>query len=103
MSKINLEAPFQSFRGRICKHSKIIFAQRGQTQYTSQICNPRTKAYSEEELARQAKFKTALTNANTALADATQKAAYETAFKAQNKYKSLRGYVIAKEYEKLGD
>ena len=56
MSKINLEAPFQSFRGKICKHSKIIFAQRGQTQYTSQICNPRTKAYSEEELARQAKF-----------------------------------------------
>ena len=44
MSKINLEAPFQSFRGKICKHSKIIFAQRGQTQYTSQICNPRTKA-----------------------------------------------------------
>ena len=42
MSKINLEAPFQSFRGKICKHSKIIFAQRGQTQYTSQICNPRT-------------------------------------------------------------
>lgn len=101
MSKINLEAPFQSFRGKICKHSKIIFAQRGDTQYTSQICNPRTKAYSAEELARQAKFKTALTNANTALADSTQKAAYETAFKAQNKYKSLRGYVIAKEYEKL--
>ena len=101
MSSIKLEAPFQAFRGKICKHSKIIFAQRGQTQYTSQICNPRTKAYSEAELARQNKFKTVLTNASTALADATQKAAYETAFKAQNKYKSLRGYVIAKEYEKL--
>ena len=101
MSKINLEAPFQSFRGKICKHSKIIFAQRGQTQYTSQICNPRTKAYSAEELARQTKFKTALTNASTALADATQRAEYETAYEAQTKYKSLRGYVIAKEYEKL--
>ena len=101
MSKINLEAPFQSFRGKICKHSKIIFAQRKGTQYTSQICNPRTKAYSAEELARQAKFKTALTNASTALADATQKAAYETAFTGQNKYKSLRGYVIAMEYAKL--
>ena len=101
MSKYNLEVPFTAFKGKICKHSKIIFAQRGQTQYTSQICNPRTKAYSEEELARQNKFKTALTNANTALADATQKAAYETAFKAQSKYKTLRGYVIAKEYEKL--
>ena len=103
MSSIKLEAPFQAFRGKICKHSKIIFAQRGGTQYTSQICNPRTKAYSAEELARQQKFATALTNANTALADATQKAAYETAFKAQSKYKTLRGYVLAKEYEKLGD
>ena len=101
MSSIKLEAPFQAFRGKICKHSKIIFAQRGQTQYTSQICNPRTKVYSEEELARQNKFKTALTNANTALADATQKAAYETAFKAQSKYKTLRGYVIAMEYAKI--
>ena len=101
MSSIKLEAPFQAFRGKICKHSKIIFAQRGQTQYTSQICNPRTKAYSEEELARQQKFATALTNANTALADATQKAAYETAFKAQSKYKTLRGYVIAMEYAKI--
>lgn len=103
MSKINLEAPFTAFRGKICKHSKIIFAQRGQTQYTSQICNPRTKAFSAEELARQNNFKTAVTNANTVLADPTQKAAYELAFKAQKKYKSLRGYVIAKEYEKLGD
>ena len=101
MSNIKLEAPFTAFRGKICKHSKIIFAQRGDTQYTSQICNPRTKAYSAEELARQAKFKNALTNANAALADATQRAEYETAFKAQNKYKTLRGFVIAKEYEKL--
>lgn len=101
MSSIKLEAPFQAFRGKICKHSKIIFAQRGQTQYTSQICNPRTKDFSEAELARQNKFKTAITNANTAMADATQRAAYETAYKAQTKYKSLRGYVIAKEYEKL--
>ena len=101
MSSIKLEAPFQAFRGKICKHSKIIFAQRKGTNYTSQICNPRTKAYSAEELARQQKFATALTNANTALADATQKAAYETAFKAQSKHKTLRGYVIAMEYAKL--
>ena len=102
MSKINLEAPFQAFRGKICKHSKIIFVKRGDTSFTSQICNPRTKEYSADELARQNKFKTAVTNANTALADPTEKATYEAAFKAQSKYKSLRGYVIAMEYQKLG-
>ena len=101
MSQIKLEAPFTAFRGKICKHSKIIYAQRGGTQYTSQICNPRTKAFSEAELARQQKFATAQANAKAAMADATQKAAYEAAFKGQSKYKSLRGYVLAMEYAKL--
>ena len=101
MSSIKLEAPFTAFRGKICKHSKIIFAQRGGTQYTSQICNPRTKAFSEAELARQQKFATAQANTKAAMADATQKAAYEAAFKGQSKYKSLRGYVLAMEYAKL--
>ena len=101
MSNIKLEAPFTAFRGKICKHSKIIFAQRKGTQYTSQICNPRTKPFSEAEVERQTKFKQAVTNANTALADSTQKAAYEAEYKAQSKYKSLRGFVIAMEYQKL--
>jgi len=101
MSNIKLEAPFTAFRGKICKHSKIIFAQRGDTQYTSQICNPRTKPFSEAEVARQTKFKQAVTNANAALADATQKAAYEAEYSKQSKHKTLRGFVIAKEYEKL--
>lgn len=103
MSKINLEAPFTAFRGKICKHSKIIFAQRGDTQYTSQICNPRTKEFSEAELARQEKFKQAVVNANAALADAEQKASYEAEYKAQSKYKSLRGYVISQEYKKMNN
>ena len=59
MSKISLEVPFTAFKGKICKHTNIIYKQLRDTQFTSQICHPRTKAYSEEELARQAKFKTA--------------------------------------------
>ena len=102
MSSIKLEAPFQAFRGKICKHSKIIFAQRKGTNYTSQICNPRTKAFSAAELARQAKFASAIANANTAMADAEQLAAYQTEFAKQTKYTTLRGYVIAMEYAKIG-
>ncbi len=56
MNKIKLEAPFKAFRGKICKHSDIIYKKMKQTQYTSQICNPRTKPFSAEELARQTKF-----------------------------------------------
>ena len=42
MSKIKLEAPFRQFRGKICKHSDIIFKQMYGETFTSQICNPYT-------------------------------------------------------------
>jgi len=103
MSKIKLETPFTSFRGKICKHTKIIYVERGGTKYTSQICNPRTKPFSADELARQNKFKNAAQATVTALADPVQKAAYEVAFNAQKKYKTLRGYVFAQEYAKLAE
>ena len=41
MSKFNLEVPFTAFKGKVCKHSKIIFKKVRQTNFTSQICNPR--------------------------------------------------------------
>lgn len=101
MSKIKLEAPFTAFKGKICKHSNIIYKQVRQTQFTSQICNPRTKPYSEAELARQSKFRTAAAATKTALADPTTRATYEADFKAQSKYQTLYGYVLAQEYSKL--
>ena len=102
MSKIKLEAPFTAFKGKICKHSNIIYKQVRQTQFTSQICNPRTKPYSEAELARQSKFRPAAAATKTALADPTTRATYEAEFKSQSKYQTLYGFVLAKEYAKLG-
>jgi hypothetical protein len=101
MSKIKLEAPFTAFKGKICKHSNIIYKQVRQTQFTSQICNPRTKPYSEAELARQSKFRTAAAATKTALADPTTRATYEAEFKSQTKYQTLYGFVLAQEYSKL--
>ena len=101
MSKIKLEAPFKAFRGKICKHSDIIYKKMKNTNYTSQICNPRTKPFTAAEIARQTNFKTAVAQASTILADPTQRATYETAFKAQDKYTTLRGYVIAQVYASL--
>lgn len=102
MSKIKLEAPFRAFRGKICKHSDIIYKKMKDTNYTSQICNPRTKPFSAEELARQTKFTTITQQVATIMADPTQRAAYETAFLKQSKYTTLRGYIFAQEYKKLG-
>ena len=101
MSKIKLEAPFRQFRGKICKHSDIIFKQMYGETFTSQICNPRTKPYSQAELDRQDLFRQAAAATKTALANPTIRATYEAEFDAQTKYKSLYGYVLAKEHAKL--
>ena len=89
----------KSYSGKICEHSDVYFAKKGKTLYTGKICNPRTKPFSAEELARQAKF----TQARAAVKALTeeQKAEYATAFKNQKKYMSLQGYMFAQEYEKL--
>ena len=91
----------KSYSGKICEHSDVYFAKKGKTLYTGKICNPRTKPFSEQELARQTKFRQAIAAVNALTEE--QKTAYATAFKNQSKYGTLRGYMFAQEYAKLGD
>ena len=91
----------KSYSGKICEHSDVYFAKKGDTLYTGKICNPRTKPFSEQELARQTKFRQAIAAVNALTVE--QKTAYATAFKNQSKYGTLRGYMFAQEYAKLGD
>lgn len=100
MSKIKLEVPFQSFRGKVCKHSQIIFKQMYGTRFTSQICNPYTGAPSEAQITVQTKIKTAATAVKSLTPQ--QRAAYLTQFKAQKKYRSFPGFLMAQELAKLG-
>ena len=99
MSKYVPMEMVKEYHGKICEHSDVYFAKKGRTLYTGKICNPRTKPFSAEELARQAKF----TQARAAVKALTeeQKAEYATAFKNQKKYMSLQGYMFAQEYAKL--
>ena len=89
----------KSYSGKICEHSDVYFAKKGNTLYTGKICNPRTKPFSEQELARQEKFR----QARAAVKGLTeeQKTAYAEAFANQKKYSSLQGYMFAHEYAKL--
>ena len=84
----------KSYSGKICEHSDVYFAKKGNTLYTGKICNPRTKPFSEQELARQTKFRQAIAAVNALPEE--QKATYATAFKNQSKYGTLRGYMFAK-------
>ena len=89
----------KSYSGKICEHSDVYFAKKGNTLYTGKICNPRTKPFSEQELARQTKFRQAIAAVNALTAE--QKTAYAAAFKNQSKYSTLRGYMFAQEYARL--
>ena len=99
MAKYDPIEMVKSYSGKICEHSDVYFAKKGKTLYTGKICNPRTKAFSAEELARQEKFRQ--TRAAVKALTAEQKTAYAEAFANQKKYSSLQGYMFAKEYEKL--
>ena len=89
-----------SMSGKVCGHSDISFAKKGKTQYTMKRCNPRSKPYTEAELARQEKF--AQVRAAMKALSEEQKAEYAAQFKKYpGKYTTLNGYIFAKEYEKL--
>ena len=89
----------KSYSGKICEHSDVYFAKKGNTMYTGKICNPRTKPFSEQELARQEKFRQARAAVKGLTSE--QKTAYAEAFANQKKYSSLQGYMFAQEYAKL--
>ena len=89
----------KSYSGKICEHSDVYFAKKGKTLYTGKICSPRTKPFSETELARQEKF--AQARAAVKALTVEQKTAYAEAFANQKKYSSLQGYMFAQEYAKL--
>ena len=93
----------ESMSGKVCEHSDMYFFRKNGKVFSGKICNPSTKEPTQNQLVAQNKFKTARTNAMTALADPEQRATLEAAFKSQKKYYSLYGYVFAQEYAKLGD
>ena len=89
----------KSYSGKSCEHSDVYVAKKGNTLYPGKICNPRTKPFSEQELARQEKFRQARAAVKGLTSE--QKTAYAEAFANQKKYSSLQGYMFAQEYEKL--
>ena len=100
MAKFKPIELLKTLSGKVCSHSNIFFANKKYgTRYTVKICNPRTKPFTADELARQARFKAA----HDALLALTteQKATYAEAFQNQHKYKTLYGYMFAQEWAKL--
>ena len=99
MSVYSLEIPFRDFKGKICRHSQIIYKAVNGTRYTSVLCNPYKGKPTAAQLAQRNKMREAIANIQNL--SATELAAYKAAFKAQTRYRTLRGYMIAQEMLKL--
>ena len=85
--------------GKFSSDSEYYAAEKYGTQYTGKI-GEITVPPTQNQLDAQQRFATA--RQNVAALSEEDKAAYAAAFKKNpGKYKSLQGYMIAKEYAKL--
>ena len=88
-----------SLSGKLCGHSDISFAKRGDTMYTQKRCNKRTSPYSQDEMARQEKFKAVSASTRARMKDPGKVMTDMEAFRAQKKYKTFYRFVFNLEWE----
>lgn len=102
MAKVNFVEFVDSVQGKYCRKRADgpIFAERKDTgtRYVYHIHNPFAGDPTPKQMAYRDVFSDAHTAVATVYADATQLNAAKAAFKKQKKYRSLRGYIFAREY-----
>ena len=99
MSKFNPMELIDKMSGKFHSQSKYYAAERYGTQYTGKV-GEYNKPPTENQLTVRQNFTTA--RQNVAALSTEEKNAYKEAFqKNPGKYKSLQGYMLAKEYAKL--
>ena len=101
MAKITLHGMFARVRGKFNKSETLYFkgCPCKQEQLGVDLLNP-SKANHTKNVQAQNALKTAAQAAKTALADPTERATLEAAFKAQSKYTSLFAFTVAQKYVK---
>ena len=101
MAKITLHGMFARVMGKFNKSETLYFKRCGcgKEQLGVDLLTP-SKANGSKQVLPQEALKTAAQAAKTALADSSQRAALEEAFKNQNKYTSLFAYTVAQKYVK---
>ena len=100
MAKFKPMELMSELHGKFSGDSEYYAAEKYGTQYTGKIGEIKVPP-TQKQLDAQEKFATARQNV-VALSE-SEKSAYAVAFKKKpGKYKSLQGYMIAKEYEKIG-
>ena len=99
MAKFKPMELMSEVHGKFSGDSEYYAAEKYGTQYTGKI-GEITVPPTQNQLDAQQRFATA--RQNVAALSESEKSAYAAAFKKNpGKYKSLQGYMIAKEYAKL--
>lgn len=101
MAKITLHGMFARVKGKFNKSEILYFkgCTCGREQLGVDLINP-SKSKHTKNVACQNALKTAAQAAKTALADPSERATLEVAFKAQSKYTNLFAYTVAQKYVK---
>ena len=101
MSKFKPMELIKSMSGKFHSDSEYYAAEKYGTQYTGKI-GEITVPPTQNQLDAQQRFATA--RKNVAALSEEEQATYAAAFKKNpGKYKCLQGYMIAKEYAKIGE
>ena len=99
MAKITLHGMFARVKGKFNRSETLYFkgCPCKKEQLGVDLLNPSKSKHTKNVQAQNA-LKAAAAAAKTALADPTERATLEAAFKAQKKYSSLFAYTVAQKY-----
>ena len=102
MAIIKNSTPFDSVQKKFSGSDEIHFRNRKKDNATIgvRMKHPYDGGSSEAQQAVRDAFTAAQAQAATTLADLEQRATYEAKFKAQKKYLTLRGYIVAQVFAK---
>ena len=100
MAKVEYSFPVDKVHGRISKQHQVGFAHRkaSKLNYTTSY-GKRASEYSQEELARQEKFRAVCASTRARMKDPGKVMQDQAAFKEQSKYKTFYRYVFNQEWE----
>jgi hypothetical protein len=94
--KVVFEYPVREIHGKPCSHTNTYFGINAFTKkpYISKLCYPSTTV-TAGMLAQRNLFRDASNYAKTQMTDATKRAAAEVRFNAQEKYHTLRTFLMS--------
>ena len=100
MAHVEYSFPVDKVHGRISKQHQVGFAHRkaSKLNYTTSY-GKRASEYSQEELARQEKFRAVCASTRARMKDPGKVMQDQAAFKEQSKYKTFYRYVFNQEWE----